>query len=63
VDSIKTTPGILLGLALAACSTGGLKGMSTDALRPPYSQSRLLDGVTWDFSTVTTHRQAHGSDL
>jgi len=63
LGDVKTTPAFLLALALAACSTGGLKGISANAPRPPYAQSRLIDSMTWDFSTITTHRQAHGSDL
>jgi len=60
---MKMAAGFLLALALSACSTGGLREPSANAPRPPYAQSRLIDGVTWDFSTITTHRQAHGSDL
>jgi len=31
--------------------------------QPPYRQSRLIHAVNWEFSTIATHRQAHGSDL
>lgn len=34
-----------------------------EAAQAPYPQSRVITGMTWDFSTVTGLRQAHGSDL
>ena len=58
--------------ALAACGTvrvarGRAEPASSvpapGAPRAPYAQSRFIGSVTWDFSTVTTHRQAHGSYL
>jgi hypothetical protein len=48
---------------LAACASGTLKGPHPQRVNPPYPQSRLIPRVTWDFSTITTHRKALGSDL
>ena len=47
--------GIALTLMLTACTTGGI--------RSPYPRSRLIEAVSWDFSTLVSHRKAHGSDL
>lgn len=33
------------------------------AAQAPYPQSRVIMGMTWDLSTVTSLRKAHGSDL
>ena len=40
--------------ALAASSAGA---------QAPYPSSRLVNAVTWDFSTLASLRKAHGSDL
>ena len=32
-------------------------------LRPPYPASQFITGMSWDFSTVLSHRKAIGSDL
>jgi hypothetical protein len=46
---------IALTLVLPACTVGGI--------RKPYPQSRVVEAVRWDFSTVTSFRKALGSDL
>jgi hypothetical protein len=46
---------IALTALLTACTTGGI--------RTPYSQSRLIEAVHWDFSTIVSYRKALGSDL
>src|SRR5579863_3652593 len=33
------------------------------AATPPYPQSSLIAGMTWDFTSIGTLRKAHGSDL
>src|SRR5471030_1243997 len=47
--------GIALTLMLTACTMGGV--------RSPYPRSRLIEAVSWDFSTIESHRKALGSDL
>lgn len=40
-----------------------LASVASAAATPPYPRSQLITDVTWDFSTVTTLRKAHGSDI
>lgn len=55
--------GAALVLMLAACSLGEIRRPQQQGVKAPYPQSRLIQGVNWDFSTITSHRKARGSDL
>src|SRR5581483_9356806 len=50
---------------LRRVATLGLAVLSpaTPAATAPYPASRIITSMTWDFSSVTSLRQAHGSDL
>ncbi|HLW23751.1 MAG TPA: hypothetical protein VKT22_05240 [Steroidobacteraceae bacterium] len=52
-------------IALAVLALSGCTSQSPrdTAPRAPYPSSRVVRGIDWDFATLETHRQAHGSDL
>jgi hypothetical protein len=56
---INATNGLLKG-ALLSCL---LYGATALAATPPYPQSQVIAGVSWDLSTVTSLRKAAGSDI
>jgi hypothetical protein len=43
--------------------TLALRVATPEDLPPPYPSSRVITGMSWDFSTVLSHRKAIGSDL
>lgn len=60
----RSALGLLLALGLAACATAPRTGSGNlEFPAAPYPQSRYITAVNWDFSTVVSHRKAHGSDL
>jgi hypothetical protein len=54
---------LLVALFIVACTPGALRRKSADGSFAPYSYSRLVSGVTWEFSSIGAQRKALGSDL
>src|SRR3954451_6148213 len=52
----------LSSLMLYLCSTVSAVSVGATAA-PPYPQSKVITGVSWDLSTVKSLRKAAGSDL
>jgi hypothetical protein len=52
----------LLSLMLYLCSTVSSVALAATAA-PPYPHSKVITGVSWDLSTVTSLRKAQGSDI
>jgi hypothetical protein len=56
--------GLALTMVISACTPGALRpGQSDRGFKAPYPHSRLISTITWDFSTIASHRKALGSDL
>src|SRR5450631_2946983 len=56
--------GIAMLLFVSACTPGALrKPQAGQGTETPYPFSRLVSGVTWDFSEIVPQRKALGSDL